>query len=117
MNTDTITLAVGSFADRARAQQAVDGLRRAGFREDQVAVICKKTQSLTDEIFAILSGIGLSHADGCQRSPSCATCRSSLWFNPSKGAAAGSGRIEPSGGTKQFKVPFEGDAVLYLKAQ
>jgi hypothetical protein len=63
MNTDTITLAVGSFADRARAQQAVDGLRRAGFREDQVAVICKKTQSLTDEIFAILSGIGLSHAE------------------------------------------------------
>jgi hypothetical protein len=39
------------------------------------------------------------------------------WFNPTKGAAAGSGQIESSGGAKQFKVPFESDAVLYLKAQ
>jgi hypothetical protein len=63
MNTDTITLAVGSFADSTRAEQAVDDLRRAGFREDQVAVICQKTESLTDEILAVLTGLGFSHTE------------------------------------------------------
>ena len=39
------------------------------------------------------------------------------WFDPAKGASAGSGRIESTGGAQQFKAPFEGDAVFYLKAQ
>jgi hypothetical protein len=38
------------------------------------------------------------------------------WFNPAKGAAAASGRIESSGRAQQFNVPFAGDAVLHLKA-
>jgi len=39
------------------------------------------------------------------------------WFNPSEGATAGEGRIESRGCAQQFKAPFAGDAVLYLKAQ
>jgi hypothetical protein len=38
------------------------------------------------------------------------------WFDPAKGNTGGSGRLESSGGAQQFKAPFEGDAVLYLKA-
>jgi hypothetical protein len=63
MKTDTITLAVGCFADSTRAQKAVEDLHRGGFREDQVAVICKKTESLTDEILAVLTGLGFSNAE------------------------------------------------------
>jgi hypothetical protein len=39
------------------------------------------------------------------------------WFSPTQGARADTGRIEATGGRQQFKAPFEGDAVLYLKAQ
>jgi len=39
------------------------------------------------------------------------------WFNPMKGAAADTGRLEATDDRQQFKSPFEGDAVLYLKAQ
>jgi hypothetical protein len=39
------------------------------------------------------------------------------WFNPAKGASAGSGHIESSGGAERFQVPFAADAVLYLRAQ
>ncbi len=39
------------------------------------------------------------------------------WFDPAKGAAAGIGRLESTGQAQHFKAPFEGDAVLYLKAQ
>src|SRR5262245_46223940 len=63
MNTDTLTLAAGSFSEGAQAQRAVDDLRRAGFREDQVAVICKKTESLADEILAVLTGLGFSNME------------------------------------------------------
>jgi hypothetical protein len=37
--------------------------------------------------------------------------------NPARGAAADKGRVESSGGVQQFKAPFDGEAVLYLKAQ
>ena len=37
------------------------------------------------------------------------------WFNPAKGEDAGSGNIQAAGGPQQFKAPFEGDAVLYLR--
>ncbi len=36
------------------------------------------------------------------------------WFNPAKSATEATGRITSSGTTKQFKPPFESDAVLYL---
>jgi hypothetical protein len=39
------------------------------------------------------------------------------WLNPATGEDAGSGQIRADGGGQQFKAPFEGDAVLYLKAQ
>ena len=39
------------------------------------------------------------------------------WFNPMKGAAADTGRLEATDDRQQFKSPFEGDTVLYLKAQ
>ncbi len=39
------------------------------------------------------------------------------WFSPTRGATAETGRMEAAEGRRQFKAPFEGDAVLYLKAQ
>jgi hypothetical protein len=39
------------------------------------------------------------------------------WFDPAKGAAAGDGRVESDGKPQNFKAPFAGDAVLYLKAE
>ena len=39
------------------------------------------------------------------------------WFDPAKGAIAETGRLGTRDGGRQFKAPFEGDAVLYLKAQ
>jgi hypothetical protein len=37
------------------------------------------------------------------------------WFNPAKGEGAGNGTVQASGGARQFKAPFAGDAVLYLR--
>lgn len=39
------------------------------------------------------------------------------WFSPTKGAWANANRLEAAGGRQQFKAPFAGDAVLYLKVQ
>ena len=39
------------------------------------------------------------------------------WFDTAKGAAARDGRIEAPDGKREFKAPFTGTAVLYLKAQ
>ena len=39
------------------------------------------------------------------------------WFNPASGTTADKGRVESSGGVQQFKAPFDGNAVLYLKAR
>lgn len=39
------------------------------------------------------------------------------WFDPTKGATSAGGQVESAGGAQQFKAPFEGDAVLYLKAE
>lgn len=38
------------------------------------------------------------------------------WFNADKHAWAGGGRIDSSGGSREFKPPFSGWAVLYLSA-
>ncbi|RPJ38807.1 MAG: hypothetical protein EHM35_03710, partial [Planctomycetaceae bacterium] len=37
------------------------------------------------------------------------------WFNPAQGDVAGTGQVESPGRARQFKPPFDGDAVLYLK--
>ncbi|HEV8262861.1 MAG TPA: DUF6298 domain-containing protein, partial [Burkholderiales bacterium] len=39
------------------------------------------------------------------------------WIDPATGEASGSGSIESSGQAQQFKAPFAGESVLYLKAQ
>ncbi len=39
------------------------------------------------------------------------------WFNPSTGEIAARGQLTAAGGNEDFKPPFEGHAVLYLKAQ
>jgi hypothetical protein len=39
------------------------------------------------------------------------------WLDAAKIAIAGAGRIESSGKEQQFKAPFDGDAVFYLKAE
>lgn len=38
------------------------------------------------------------------------------WFNANKGAGAGEGHLEATGGRQEFMPPFAGNAVLYLKA-
>ena len=39
------------------------------------------------------------------------------WIDAGKGSVGASGRVESPGGSRSFKAPFEGQAVLYLKAQ
>ncbi len=39
------------------------------------------------------------------------------WFNPGSGKVVQKGSIKSTGGKQKFKVPFKGDAVLYLKAK
>jgi len=39
------------------------------------------------------------------------------WFDAAEGKPAGNGTVEVSGGRQEFKAPFPGDGVLYLKIQ
>jgi hypothetical protein len=39
------------------------------------------------------------------------------WINPSTAATADSGSMESPGQAQQFKTPFEGESLLYLKKQ
>lgn len=39
------------------------------------------------------------------------------WFDPSTGNTPNKGRIETPGGNREFKPPFDGESVLYLKAE
>lgn len=57
--TDTVTLAVGTFYSDLETDQVLNELSRAGFRDDQIAVIGKK-KSLKEGVLAILVGLGLS---------------------------------------------------------
>ena len=63
MNADTVTLAVGTFKSSKLAENAVSDLRRAGFRDDQIAVVSQEEDSLTGEVLAVLVGLGLSHPE------------------------------------------------------
>jgi hypothetical protein len=36
------------------------------------------------------------------------------WFDPTEGVSTGNGSVKARVGSRQFKAPFEGDAVLYL---
>ncbi len=38
------------------------------------------------------------------------------WLNAAKGETAASGRLEAAGGLREFKAPFDAEAVLYLRA-
>ena len=38
------------------------------------------------------------------------------WFSPEQGKPSGTGPVEATGAAHPFKPPFEGDAVLHLKA-
>ena len=38
------------------------------------------------------------------------------WFDPARGQIAASGNVQATDGRTQFRAPFAGDAVLYLKA-
>ena len=40
----SLTTAVGVFENRTQAQKAIDELRRAGFREDQIGVVTRNTE-------------------------------------------------------------------------
>jgi hypothetical protein len=44
MNASTRSTAVGVFHDRSTAQEAVDALKRAGFREDQIGVATRSEE-------------------------------------------------------------------------
>jgi hypothetical protein len=63
MNADTVTLAVGAFKSARQAQNAVTDLCRAGFRNDQIAVVSQEEDGLTGEVLAVLVGLGLSHQE------------------------------------------------------
>jgi hypothetical protein len=39
------------------------------------------------------------------------------WFDPAKGEVAKRGTVLADGKEKVFAAPFEGDAVLYVKAE
>jgi hypothetical protein len=39
------------------------------------------------------------------------------WFDPAKGLTAESGRLESKDKPAQFRAPFQGEALLHLKAQ
>jgi hypothetical protein len=39
------------------------------------------------------------------------------WFDPARGAVALKDRIKASGAAQRLKPPFDGQAVLYLKAE
>jgi RNA polymerase sigma factor (sigma-70 family) len=63
MKTDTMNFVVGSFPDGYQARSATEDLLRSGFREDHFAVIAAEQEGrLTDEVLAVLEGMGLSHS-------------------------------------------------------
>ena len=68
MKTDTLNLVVAAFQDGYQARSATEDLRRSGFRENQIAVIAEQEGRLTDEVMAVLVGMGLSHSQAayCQ---------------------------------------------------
>jgi hypothetical protein len=68
MKTDLMNVMVAAFQDGYQARSAIEDLRRSGFREDQIAVIAEQDGRLTNEVMAILVGMGLSHSQAafCQ---------------------------------------------------
>jgi hypothetical protein len=72
MKTDLVSVLVAAFQDGYQARSAIEDLRRSGFREDQIAVIAEQDGSLTDEVMAVLIGMGLSHSQAafCQEASS-----------------------------------------------
>jgi hypothetical protein len=71
MNVDTVILAVGTFKRSRQAKDAVSDLRRAGFRDDQIAVVSPEEYSLTSEVWAVLVGLGMSHPEAAFYQDTC----------------------------------------------
>src|SRR5262245_13458403 len=80
--TTTRSTVVGVFTDRAAAQRAVNELRRAGFREDQVGVIGRGT----DEATAANEVTGSKVAEGAATGAAAGAGVGALW---ALGIAAG----------------------------
>jgi hypothetical protein len=68
MKTDIGNLMVAAFQDGYQARSAIEDLCRSGFRENQIAVIADQDGRLTDEVLAVLVGMGMSHSQAafCQ---------------------------------------------------
>lgn len=69
MTTQTSSSVVGVFHDRARAEQAVQELKRAGFRDDQIGVIARGSEhghdaDSTDSYIAEGAATGLATGAG-----------------------------------------------------
>ena len=67
MRTDNQQVVIGTFADAAAARQAIDDLRRAGFREDQIGFLGSVGDAVepTDPTkTAVGEGVGVGAAAG-----------------------------------------------------
>jgi hypothetical protein len=63
MYADTVTVVVGACEDRWQAQDAVDELRRAGFREDQIALAARDQDDAPDGVLETLMDLRLSREE------------------------------------------------------
>src|SRR5260370_39783231 len=63
MKAYTATTVVEACEDRWQAQNAVDELQRAGFREDQIAVAAQEESRPGDRIQKTLVNLGLSQKE------------------------------------------------------
>ncbi|MFL5242909.1 MAG: hypothetical protein ACJ8FY_12440 [Gemmataceae bacterium] len=64
MYADTVTVVVGACEDRWQAQDAVDELRRAGFREQQIALATRDQEDVAPAgVSKALQALGLSQEE------------------------------------------------------
>jgi hypothetical protein len=56
MTTSEHSTVLGVFADRERANQAIDDLRRAGFSHDQIRLVERGTGSFLDNLKSLFTG-------------------------------------------------------------
>src|SRR5258708_27167957 len=63
MYADSVTVVVGACEDRWQAQDALDELRRAGFREDQIALAARDQDDAPDGVLETLMALRLSREE------------------------------------------------------
>src|SRR5436305_12840675 len=64
MYADTVTVVVGACEDRWQAKDAVDELRRAGFREQQIALATRDEEDVAPAgVSKALQALGLSQEE------------------------------------------------------